>query len=159
MPSLGPGCLTELIKEGAGFKDEFKSNAGLSKSAYSILPCVYSTSTTSTQTSNSSNPVPSSEPLTSQETPAIKTVSNGSSIYSVMYAGTGNKITIKRKAATSDDVVDTMLQSANVNVQQPQVQQVQGSVGVVKCIPASQLYSQCESKKTSKSGKVRLQLQ
>lgn len=154
MPSLGPGCLTELIKEGAGFKDEFKSNAGLSKSAYSILPCVYSTSTTSTQTSNSSNPIPSSEPLTSQETPAIKTVSNGSSIYSVMYAGTGNKITIKRKAATSDDIVDNVLQSTNAEVQQPQIQQVQRSVGVVKCIPASQLYSQCEPKKTSKSGKV-----
>jgi len=41
--------LMEIIQEGAGFKDEFKSNAGLSKSAYSILPCVY-TSTTSTQT-------------------------------------------------------------------------------------------------------------
>lgn len=36
------------------------------------------------------------------ETPAIRTVSNGSSIYSVMYAGTGNKITIKRKAAGTE---------------------------------------------------------
>lgn len=47
--TVGASSLMELIQEGAGFKDEFKSNAGLSKSAYSILPCVY-TSTTSTQT-------------------------------------------------------------------------------------------------------------
>ena len=46
---MGASSLIELIQEGAGFKDEFKSTAGLSKSAYSILPCVY-TSTTSTQT-------------------------------------------------------------------------------------------------------------
>lgn len=37
------------------------------------------------------------------ESPAIRTVSNGSSIYSVMYAGSGNKITIKRKAAAVED--------------------------------------------------------
>ncbi|KAK1124091.1 hypothetical protein K0M31_007115 [Melipona bicolor] len=37
------------------------------------------------------------------DSPAIRTVSNGSSIYSVMYAGSGNKITIKRKAAATDD--------------------------------------------------------
>lgn len=47
--SMGATSLMELIQEGAGFKDEFKCTAGLSKSAYSILPCVY-TSTTSTQT-------------------------------------------------------------------------------------------------------------
>lgn len=47
--AMGPTSLMELIQEGAGFKDEYKSNAGLSKTAYSILPCVY-TSTTSTQT-------------------------------------------------------------------------------------------------------------
>lgn len=38
--------------------------------------------------------------------PAIKTVSNGSALYSVLYAGSGNKITIKRKtepAAQHDD--------------------------------------------------------
>lgn len=47
--AIGASSLMELIQEGSGFKDEFKSTAGLSKSAYSILPCVY-TSTTSTQT-------------------------------------------------------------------------------------------------------------
>ncbi|KMQ92304.1 male-specific lethal 2-like 1 protein [Lasius niger] len=51
--TIGATSLMELIQEGAGFKDEFKSNAGLSKSAYSILPCVY-TSTTSTQTQGNS---------------------------------------------------------------------------------------------------------
>jgi male-specific lethal 2 len=57
----------ELIQEGAGFKDEFKSNAGLSKSAYSILPCVY-TSTTSTQTQG--NNIQTTEAI-SQSIPGI----------------------------------------------------------------------------------------
>ncbi|XP_011496504.1 PREDICTED: E3 ubiquitin-protein ligase MSL2 isoform X2 [Ceratosolen solmsi marchali] len=152
IPCLGASCLTELIKEGAGFKDEFKSNAGLSRSAYSILPCVYTTSTTSTQTGNT-NPIPVTDPLVTQEMPPIKTVSNGSSIYSVMYAGSGNKITIKRKAAATDDVEGVL--QPEVEVQQPQLSTLQQSpVGVVKCIPASQLtYTQCQSKKTSKSSK------
>ncbi|XP_008543339.1 E3 ubiquitin-protein ligase MSL2 isoform X2 [Microplitis demolitor] len=100
---IGATSLMELIQEGTGFKDEFKSNAGLSKSAYSILPCVY-TSTTSTQT-QANTMQPTIDPLatTVPESPAIRTVSNGSSIYSVMYAGSGNKITIKRKAATTED--------------------------------------------------------
>lgn len=64
--SIGATSLMELIQEGTGFKDEFKSNAGLSKSAYSILPCVY-TSTTSTQTQantvqSSIDPLPQSVP-------------------------------------------------------------------------------------------------
>ncbi|XP_003700269.1 male-specific lethal 2 isoform X2 [Megachile rotundata] len=100
--AIGATSLMELIQEGSGFKDEFKSTAGLSKSAYSILPCVY-TSTTSTQTQG--NTMQSSEAISQSlpESPAIRTVSNGSSIYSVMYAGSGNKITIKRKAAAADD--------------------------------------------------------
>ncbi|OXU24500.1 hypothetical protein TSAR_010600 [Trichomalopsis sarcophagae] len=168
MPCLGASCLTELIKEGAGFKDEFKSNAGLSRSAYSILPCVYTTSTTSTQT-GSSNPAnvaatsatstptiaaaasTAADPLAPQDNPpaAIKTVSNGSSIYSVMYAGSGNKITIKRKAATSTaDDLEAVVQP------ELDLQQSQQQVGVVKCIPASQLtYNQCQPKKPSKSSK------
>ncbi|XP_066592998.1 E3 ubiquitin-protein ligase MSL2 isoform X3 [Prorops nasuta] len=101
-PTIGAASLMELIQEGAGFKDEFKSNAGLSKSAYSILPCVY-TSTTSTQTQGSSVPIPDNATQTIPEAPTIRTVSNGSSIYSVMYAGSGNKITIKRKAAAVED--------------------------------------------------------
>ncbi|OAD61923.1 Male-specific lethal 2 like protein [Eufriesea mexicana] len=100
--AIGASSLMELIQEGSGFKDEFKSTAGLSKSAYSILPCVY-TSTTSTQTQG--NTIQNSEAVSQSisELPAIRTVSNGSSIYSVMYAGSGNKITIKRKAAAADD--------------------------------------------------------
>ncbi|XP_076174194.1 male-specific lethal 2 isoform X2 [Ptiloglossa arizonensis] len=100
--TIGVTSLMELIQEGSGFKDEFKSTAGLSKSAYSILPCVY-TSTTSTQTQG--NTMQSSETISQSisESPAIRTVSNGSSIYSVMYAGSGNKITIKRKAAAAED--------------------------------------------------------
>ncbi|CAL7933753.1 male-specific lethal 2 isoform X2 [Xylocopa sonorina] len=100
---IGASSLMELIQEGSGFKDEFKSTAGLSKSAYSILPCVY-TSTTSTQTQG--NAIQNSEAVSQSisESPAIRTVSNGSSIYSVMYAGSGNKITIKRKAAAADDI-------------------------------------------------------
>ncbi|XP_031838176.1 male-specific lethal 2 isoform X2 [Augochlora pura] len=100
--AIGVTSLMELIQEGSGFKDEFKSTAGLSKSAYSILPCVY-TSTTSTQTQG--NTIQSSETISQSisESPAIRTVSNGSSIYSVMYAGSGNKITIKRKAAATED--------------------------------------------------------
>ncbi|KAG7205664.1 hypothetical protein KM043_007614 [Ampulex compressa] len=100
--AIGATSLMELIQEGAGFKDEFKSTAGLSKSAYSILPCVY-TSTTSTQTQG--NSLQSTEAISQSipESPTIRTVSNGSSIYSVMYAGSGNKITIKRKAAATED--------------------------------------------------------
>lgn len=60
--AIGATSLIELIQEGTGFKDEFKSNAGLSKSAYSILPCVY-TSTTSTQTQANSSVQASVEPL------------------------------------------------------------------------------------------------
>jgi male-specific lethal 2 len=153
IPCLGASCLTELIKEGAGFKDEFKSNSGLSRSAYSILPCVYTTNTTSTQTGNT-NPISVPDPLTTQEMPPIKTVSNGSSIYSVMYAGSGNKITIKRKAAATDEV-EGMIQP-EVEVSRSQLSPLQQtSVGIVKCIPASQLtYTQCQSKKASKSNKV-----
>ncbi|KAK9302007.1 hypothetical protein QLX08_005850 [Tetragonisca angustula] len=100
--AIGASSLMELIQEGSGFKDEFKSTAGLSKSAYSILPCIY-TSTTSTQTQG--NTIQNSEAVSQSisDSPAIRTVSNGSSIYSVMYAGSGNKITIKRKAAAADD--------------------------------------------------------
>lgn len=63
---MGAQSLMELIQEGTGFKDEFKSTAGLSKSAYSILPCVYNTSTISTQTQASVNQT--CEPQTSTGT-------------------------------------------------------------------------------------------
>lgn len=114
--------LIDLLQEGAEFNDEYKSEAGLSKSAYSILPCVF-TSSSSTQTqsgaaaSSSAPAPPPPEPQASssracKESPPAKPLSNGSSLYSVMYPGTGNKITIKRKAIdeikkedTSNDVL------------------------------------------------------
>ncbi|KAI4487933.1 hypothetical protein M0802_011695 [Mischocyttarus mexicanus] len=143
--AIGATSLMELIQEGTGFKDEFKSTAGLSKSAYSILPCVY-TSTTSTQTQG--NTMSTSETMSPNipvESPTIRTVSNGSSIYSVMYAGSGNKITIKRKAAATEEI--------EVGQQELDGTQ-QGSVGGVKCIPSTQLkYGTPSQKKSSKGSK------
>ncbi|GAB0092053.1 E3 ubiquitin-protein ligase msl-2 [Sergentomyia squamirostris] len=111
--------LIDIIEEGVRFQDNFKSTAGLTKSAYSILPCLYNSipaptpvresnsvseritsvhstatvATTSVQQSGGHRVQPTQLPLQ----PAIKTVSNGSAMYSVLYAGNGNKITIKRK--------------------------------------------------------------
>ncbi|CAK1602141.1 unnamed protein product [Parnassius mnemosyne] len=93
--------LIDLIQEGAGFSDDYKSNAGLSKSAYSILPCVYTNSaSTQTQAASTSN---STEIRSTKDSPNSRAISNGSPLYSVMYAGTGNKITIKRKAIDETD--------------------------------------------------------
>ncbi|KAL4712722.1 hypothetical protein ACJJTC_008019 [Scirpophaga incertulas] len=94
--------LIELIQEGAGFSDDYKSTAGLSKSAYSILPCVY-TNSTSTQTQGASTSTNSEPRSSSKDSPNSRSVSNGSPLYSVMYAGSGNKITIKRKAVDETD--------------------------------------------------------
>lgn len=132
--------LIELIEEGARFQDNYKSNSGLLKSTYSILPCVYTTPTTQMMTAaaaaasstlttttshhpqqqhlntvdvsahhnhhhqqhhpqqqqNKQQTYTSSSSVTPISAP-IKTVSNGSAMYSVLYAGSGNKITIKRK--------------------------------------------------------------
>ncbi|XP_015175353.1 PREDICTED: E3 ubiquitin-protein ligase MSL2 isoform X1 [Polistes dominula] len=142
--AIGATSLMELIQEGTGFKDEFKSTAGLSKSAYSILPCVY-TSTTSTQTQGNTMSTSESMSPNIPESPTIRTVSNGSSIYSVMYAGSGNKITIKRKAAATEEI--------EVGQQELDGTQ-QGSVGGVKCIPSTQLkYGPPSQKKSSKGSK------
>ncbi|XP_005180346.2 E3 ubiquitin-protein ligase msl-2 [Musca domestica] len=59
--------------------------------------------TTATVTSQIRNP------------PAIKTVSNGSAMYSVLYTGIGNKITIKRKTDGDEDVA----QKKNVSTSAP----------------------------------------
>uniref|UniRef100_A0A6B2EAX5 Putative e3 ubiquitin-protein ligase msl2 n=1 Tax=Phlebotomus kandelakii TaxID=1109342 RepID=A0A6B2EAX5_9DIPT len=100
--------LVDIIDEGVMFQDNFKSSAGLTKSAYSILPCLY-TSIPSGQRESGKPPerpatvtaptVPVRAPPAPPAQPAIKTVSNGSAMYSVLYAGNGNKITIKRKTA------------------------------------------------------------
>lgn len=87
--------LIDLIQEGAGFSDDYKSTAGLSKSAYSILPWVYTNSAgTQTHTASTSN---NSESRSSKDSPSSRSTSNGSPLYFVLYAGSGNKITIKRK--------------------------------------------------------------
>ncbi|CAH0562148.1 unnamed protein product [Brassicogethes aeneus] len=94
----GASNLILLIREGASFHDEYKSSGGLPKSAYSILPCVYTNSSTQTlQPSTTSD---------SSKNVVINTnnVQNRTSLYSVLYAGTGNKITIKRKPKDTPDV-------------------------------------------------------
>lgn len=171
--------LAELIDEGAQFHDEYKSNSGLPKSKISILPCIFtSTSSVSTSqcqsstssiltnkpsfnttvssieapiihttsnqpicvTSVSSSLKPNQETISvvnsstlAKNTP-IKTVSNGTALYSVLYTGAGNKITIKRK--TDDNVfttANTMSTKDVLNIlsrnpakiqQHPQIQQI-----------------------------------
>ncbi|XP_033207835.1 E3 ubiquitin-protein ligase msl-2 isoform X3 [Belonocnema kinseyi] len=81
-----------------------------------------------------------------QESPAIRSVSNGASIYSVMYAGSGNKITIKRKAAATEE--SGILQHEAESSQQASI------AGSVKCISASQAsYGTSSQRKSSKSSK------
>ena len=82
--SDGTGGLLNIIQEGAGFKDDYKSSAGLTKSAYSILPCVFpinasATANVQTQTQNNSQriekkiqPLPRESP-TLNEAPSIAT--------------------------------------------------------------------------------------
>lgn len=132
-----PHNLAELIDEGARFHDEYKSNSGLPKSAFSILPCIFTTTsatinqsntgnsnvsiaatnkstvqttTTSTviapfthsttnQTIHAASVSSTSEPIEKQkitvvsnptvmiQNPPIKTVSNGTALYSVLYTG------------------------------------------------------------------------
>jgi len=63
-----------------------------------------------------------------------------------MYAGSGNKITIKRKAAATEDTEKTGQQDTDGN---------QHGTGGVKCIPSSHLkYGTPSEKKSSKSSKV-----
>ncbi|XP_021698454.1 uncharacterized protein LOC23687674 [Aedes aegypti] len=169
-PISVPSNLFELIEEGAQFQDNYRCSSGLTKSAYSILPCIYPappvtvTGPPSAAPSSAGSQLPSQQvtapssgigaqvqakvhqttttigvptgPITivekqqhhhqqqqqhphhpnpnrqqiHQQQPQhqqhkeikfrsapIKTVSNGSTMYSVLYAGNGNKITIKRK--------------------------------------------------------------
>jgi male-specific lethal 2 len=91
----GAGNLIGLIREGAAFQDDYESKGGLPKSTYSILPCVYTNSSTQTlqlaNVNNTKNVINSS------------LNKNRTSLYSVMFAGTGNKITIKRKSKEITD--------------------------------------------------------
>lgn len=108
----GANNLIELIQEGLRFQDDFTRNSGLSKSVYSSLPCLYANS--STQTINNVPNFKNIEENKKKETPpaAIKTVSNGSSLYIV--AGTGNKITIKRKPDNSNSVLNSLVVAEDI---------------------------------------------
>lgn len=90
----GAGNLIMIIKEGAAFEDEYQSDVALTKSAYNILPCLYTNSSTQTLQLHSTT-VENTKGLVLNAN--LQNVSNHSSLYSVMYAGSGNKITIKRK--------------------------------------------------------------
>uniref|UniRef100_A0A182MWB0 RING-type domain-containing protein n=1 Tax=Anopheles culicifacies TaxID=139723 RepID=A0A182MWB0_9DIPT len=77
-----PNSLMDLIEEGAAFVDDFKCNSGLSKSAYSILPCIFPPPVVSVPTPTAPKPiavVPPSAPCCSKATnkpkPSNKTAS------------------------------------------------------------------------------------
>lgn len=104
--------LTNLIQEGAGFADEFRSLASGRSNFIGLPPCVI-TNTASTQTNSSSTPSPQCkdnfEPITTSadgeqdKTENPKPSSDNNSVYSVLYAGSGNKLTIKRKASEPEN--------------------------------------------------------
>lgn len=202
-----PQNLAELIDEGAQFHDEYKSNSGLPKSKISILPCIFTSASSSVSTSqnpsgsglintkkttfskatslgpandtsfvhtSSAQPIcvtsvasssasasssssavaaaaampmqstlkPSdiaisvfNNPTITKNTP-IKTVSNGSAMYSVLYTGSGSKITIKRKTddnniftpantMSSKEVYDILRRNPAKITQHPQIQHIQ----------------------------------
>ncbi|KAL3290000.1 hypothetical protein HHI36_023377 [Cryptolaemus montrouzieri] len=100
----GANNLLALIKEGSEFQDDYQSEGGIPKSTYNILPCVYTNSSTQTlqMTPIESNTVPPTTNVISLVNTSnlgnVPTRSNiGSNLYSVMYPGAINKITIKRK--------------------------------------------------------------
>ncbi|CAH1980566.1 unnamed protein product [Acanthoscelides obtectus] len=86
----GASNLIHLIKEGACFAAEYTSNGGLPKSAYSILPCVYTNS--SIIQSNQSRPTNNDN-----RNALLNSNVQNKSFYSVLYPGSGSKITLKRK--------------------------------------------------------------
>lgn len=110
--SHGTSSLIDLLQEGAGFSDNYKSTAGLTKSEYSILPCIYTNS--STQTLQNAMQQGEKPVLPSD----VRTVSNGSALYSVLYNGQGNKITIKRKHSDNDTAPKIKIKNLEPN-QQP----------------------------------------
>lgn len=100
-PMLGVECgssnLMYLIKEGASFQDDYRSNVGLTKAEINILPCIYTNSSTQT--------------LQASPVDNVKTIYNTNPntrtpLYSVLYAGSGSKITIKRKGKDTADKIN-----------------------------------------------------
>ncbi|XP_018578752.1 E3 ubiquitin-protein ligase MSL2 [Anoplophora glabripennis] len=90
----GASNLIMLIKEGAAFQDDYKSNGGLPKSAYSILPCIY------TNSANTQG-VHSQVGKDNKNLVLNSNMQNRTSFYSVLYPGNGSKITLKRKQKDS----------------------------------------------------------
>lgn len=121
----GAGNLIMLIKEGAAFQDEYQSNVGLSKSAYSILPCVYTNSSTQTLQIASAD---STKGIVLN--PSLQNMPNRSQ-YSVMYAGTGNKITIKRKPK---DSLESKGLKNNIQIKKECVEKVRYTQIFVSCL-------------------------
>lgn len=85
--SLVSNSLVELIEEGARFKDNYKSNSGLLKSTYSMLPCVYNSLPVATPVSHHvttdsstvpANPTPIVVPMVPNIRPCTATVSHSS---------------------------------------------------------------------------------
>ncbi|XP_045482379.1 E3 ubiquitin-protein ligase MSL2 [Harmonia axyridis] len=107
----GAGNLLALIREGSEFHDDYQSEGGIPKSTYNILPCVYTNSSTQTLqvTPVENNSVPLAQNVlnivNSSNTSNIPSRPNiGSNLYSVMYPGAINKITIKRKPNELNDM-------------------------------------------------------
>lgn len=112
----GASNLIQLINEGAMFEDDYESRGGLPKSTYSILPCIY------TNSACPQNVI--SIPQTPQAETSAKSLQTSnqsrSSLYSVVYPGSGNKITIKRKPKESTNTNASSVPVAhNVNNVKP----------------------------------------
>lgn len=113
----GATNLIQLIREGATFEDNYESQGGLPKSTYSILPCVY------TSSSSSSSPVSqsSSQGECSKSIASSNQSQRTSSLYSVVYPGSGSKITFKRKPkeSTNINLSNVPVTFSDVNTIQP----------------------------------------
>lgn len=78
----------------------FKVSASGAPTTSAIIPSATTVAVASPTSVTSATATTTTATITSQQIrnpPSIKTVSNGSAMYSVLYTGVGNKITIKRK--------------------------------------------------------------
>ncbi|KNC24609.1 E3 ubiquitin-protein ligase msl-2 [Lucilia cuprina] len=93
----------------------FKTSMASSQTMKSTL-----TTYSSTPTSTAATSVTTSSQI--RNPPPIKTVSNGSAMYSVLYTGIGNKITIKRKTDGDEDTTqkkNSTMSTPNTNLLRP----------------------------------------
>ncbi|XP_065358268.1 E3 ubiquitin-protein ligase MSL2 [Calliphora vicina] len=96
----------------ATFKSSMASSQTMktSMATFSSSPAITTTPTCVTTSAQMRNP------------PPIKTVSNGSAMYSVLYTGIGNKITIKRKTDGDEDATqkkNSSISTPNANLLRP----------------------------------------